>query len=70
MHVSSLRHRHRGPLNPHYAATIGEVDEFKKEANGYFDKINQEAAELAKKEGIELVSKVVAGHEVKRSLIM
>lgn len=49
---------------PHYAATIGEVDEFKKEANGFFKKINDEAIEEAKKEGIEFHVKVQAGHEV------
>ncbi len=49
---------------PHYAATIGEVEEFKKEANEYFRKINEEAAERAKKEGIDLKTKVLAGHEV------
>jgi len=49
---------------PHYAATIGEVDEFRKEANEFFKKINDEAVEEAKKEGIELHTKVQAGHEV------
>ena len=49
---------------PHYAATIGEVDEFKKEANGYFRKVNEEAISLARKEGVELKSKVLPGHEV------
>lgn len=49
---------------PHYAATIGEVEEFKREANGYFKKINDEAYETAKKEGVELKTKVIAGHEV------
>lgn len=49
---------------PHYAATIGEVEEFKKEANGYFQKINDEAIEKARKDGIELHTKVQAGHEV------
>jgi nucleotide-binding universal stress UspA family protein len=49
---------------PHYAATIGEVDEFKKEVNGFFKKINDEAMEEAKREGIELHTKVQAGHEV------
>ena len=49
---------------PHYAATIGEVDEYRKEANGYFQKINDEAIEEAKNEGIELYTKVQAGHEV------
>jgi nucleotide-binding universal stress UspA family protein len=49
---------------PHYAATIGEVDEYKKEANGFFKKINGEATEEARKEGIELHTNVQAGHEV------
>jgi len=49
---------------PHYAATIGEVDEFRKEANEYFNKINNEAIEEARREGIELHTKVQAGHEV------
>ena len=30
---------------PHYAATIGEVDEFRKEANEFFGQINDEAIE-------------------------
>ncbi|OHE58136.1 MAG: hypothetical protein A2Z47_08215 [Thermodesulfovibrio sp. RBG_19FT_COMBO_42_12] len=49
---------------PHYAATIGEVEEFKKEANGYFERINSEAVEIAQKDGIKLHTKVQAGHEV------
>ena len=49
---------------PHYAATIGEVEEFRKEANEFFTKINDDALEEAKKEGIELHTKVQAGHEV------
>jgi nucleotide-binding universal stress UspA family protein len=49
---------------PHYAATIGEVEEFKREANGFFKKINDEAVVLTKKEGIELHIKVLPGHEV------
>jgi nucleotide-binding universal stress UspA family protein len=49
---------------PRYAATIGEVDEFKMEANGFFKKVNDEAMEEAKREGIELHTKVQAGHEV------
>jgi len=49
---------------PHYAATIGEVDEYKQEANDYFRKINDEATDMAKKQGIELKAKVIAGHEV------
>lgn len=49
---------------PHYAATIGEVEEFKREANEYFKSISDEAIGRAKKEGIELKTKVLAGHEV------
>ncbi len=49
---------------PHYAATIGEVDEFRKEANEYFRKVNEEAMSLARKEGVELKSRVLPGHEV------
>jgi nucleotide-binding universal stress UspA family protein len=49
---------------PHYAATIGEVEEYRKEANDFFQAINDEAAEEAKKSGITLHAKVQAGHEV------
>ncbi len=49
---------------PHYAATIGEVVEYKEEANGFFKKLNEEAIEEATKEGIELHTKILAGHEV------
>jgi nucleotide-binding universal stress UspA family protein len=49
---------------PHYAATIGEVDEYRREANDYFNKINDEAIAAANQEGIELHIKVQAGHEV------
>lgn len=36
---------------PKYAATVGEVLEAKAEKNGYFAKLNQEAKEMAAKEG-------------------
>jgi nucleotide-binding universal stress UspA family protein len=49
---------------PHYAATIGEVDEFRKEADEFFGKINDEAKAISKKEGIELHTNIQAGHEV------
>jgi len=49
---------------PHYAATVGEVLEAKAEKNGYFAKLVEEAKEMAAKEGVTLLSKVVAGHEV------
>ena len=49
---------------PHYAATVGEVLEAKEEKNGYFKKINDEAKEMAVKEGVVLHAKVFPGHEV------
>jgi len=49
---------------PHYAATVGEVQEAKAEKNGYFAKLVEEAKAMATKEGVELHTKVVAGHEV------
>lgn len=49
---------------PHYAATVGEVLEAKEEKNGYFKKINEEAKEMAAKEGVVLHTKVLPGHEV------
>jgi len=49
---------------PHYAATIGEVEEYRKEADSFFRTINDEAAEEAKKAGVTLHVKVQAGHEV------
>jgi nucleotide-binding universal stress UspA family protein len=49
---------------PHYAATMGEVLEAKAEKNGYFARLNQEAKEMAAKEGVVLHTKVVVGHEV------
>ncbi len=49
---------------PHYAATIGEVLEAKAEKNGYFARINQEAKEMATREGVTLHTHVVPGHEV------
>jgi nucleotide-binding universal stress UspA family protein len=49
---------------PHYAGTIGEVVEFTRDAEEYFRKVNEEAAALAYKEGIDLHSEVRSGHEV------
>jgi nucleotide-binding universal stress UspA family protein len=49
---------------PHYAATVGEVLEAKEEKNGYFKKINEEAKEMAAKEGVVLHTRVFPGHEV------
>ena len=49
---------------PHYAATIGEVEEAKAERDAYFDKLIREAREMASDHGLELHSRVVPGHEV------
>jgi len=49
---------------PHYAATIGEIEEYKREANDFFKKVNDEAIEMARGEGIELHTKILPGHEV------
>lgn len=49
---------------PHYAATIGEVDEYRKEANEYFKKVADEAKEMGRQEGVELHTHVTVGHEV------
>jgi nucleotide-binding universal stress UspA family protein len=49
---------------PYYAATLGEVEEAKAERDAYFDKLVQEARQMAWDHGIELHSKVVPGHEV------
>jgi len=50
---------------PHYAATIGEVEEAKAEKDAYFDKLIREARQTAwDLAGIELHCRVVAGHEV------
>jgi nucleotide-binding universal stress UspA family protein len=49
---------------PHYAATLGEVDEAKAERDAYFEKLIQEARQMAWDHGIELHSRVVPGHEV------
>ncbi len=49
---------------PHYAATVGEFDEVKRDKDAYFDQLNKEAIELARAEGIALTPHVVAGHAV------
>jgi nucleotide-binding universal stress UspA family protein len=49
---------------PHYAATVGEVQEAKAEKNGYFARLIEEAKAMAAQEGVALHGKVVAGHEV------
>jgi nucleotide-binding universal stress UspA family protein len=50
-----------GPL-PAYAATIGEVDEVKREKDSFFDKVAADAREEAHAAGIEITFDVRAGH--------
>ncbi len=47
---------------PRYAATIGEVDEFKREKDSYFSDVGQEAVRIARAHGVELEHKVQMGH--------
>lgn len=49
---------------PYYAATLGEVEEAKAERDAYFEKLIQEARQMAWDHEVELHSKVVPGHEV------
>lgn len=49
---------------PHYAATVGEFEEVKKEKDAYFEGLNKEAVELAQTEKVTLTPHVVAGHAV------
>ncbi len=50
-----------GPL-PAYAATIGEVDEVKRQKDRFFDGVAQDARELADEAGVALEVVVRAGH--------
>ncbi|TAL09329.1 MAG: universal stress protein [Nitrospirae bacterium] len=49
---------------PHYAATVGEVQESKQEAANYFRKLVAEAQQSARASGVTLHSHVMPGHEV------
>ncbi len=51
---------------PHYAATVGEFEEVKKEKDAYFEKLNQEAIEMAQAQDVTLTPHVVAGDAVDR----
>ncbi|HVA30770.1 MAG TPA: universal stress protein [Gaiellaceae bacterium] len=50
-----------GPL-PAYAATIGEVDEVKREKDLYFNALASRAKQQAKEAGVEIDVDVRAGH--------
>jgi len=49
---------------PHYAATVGEVLEAKKEATDYFRRVTGEAELAAAAYGVRLTPHVIPGHEV------
>ena len=50
-----------GPL-PVYAATIGEVDEVKREKDAFFGRVAADAKRLAAQAGVELEVQVRPGH--------
>ena len=50
---------------PQYPGAIGEVVEEKFMANGKFGDAIEKAKQIAKKEGVEVHSHVIVGHEVK-----
>ncbi len=47
---------------PAYAATIGEVDEVKREKDAFFGTLGRLAQEQAREEGVELEVDIRAGH--------
>jgi nucleotide-binding universal stress UspA family protein len=47
---------------PRYAATMGEVDEFKREKDSYFGEVGKEAARVARAHGAEIEHRVQLGH--------
>lgn len=49
---------------PHYAATVGEVQEAQEEFEAFFQKLTKRARDLAALQGVELETVVKPGHEV------
>jgi nucleotide-binding universal stress UspA family protein len=47
---------------PAYAASIGEVDEVKREKDSFFSNLLEEAKRLAQERGVELSTDLVPGH--------
>lgn len=47
---------------PHYAATVGEMDEERETADAHFATLQAEARAFAAEQGVELQTKLVAGH--------
>ncbi|HEX2915815.1 MAG TPA: universal stress protein [Chloroflexia bacterium] len=53
---------------PHYAATVGEMDEEKERTNHYFEKLLLRAAEQAAVAGVTIRPQVLAGQPAKTIL--
>jgi nucleotide-binding universal stress UspA family protein len=49
---------------PHYAATIGEVEETKRQKDAFFEDLRARSQERAEARGVKLRFHVVPGHEV------
>jgi len=47
---------------PKYAATMGEVDEFKREKDSYYDGVGTQATAIAEEHGVTLTHEVRIGH--------
>ena len=53
---------------PHYAATVGEMDEEKERTNHYFEKLGAQATEQASAAGVTIRQEVLAGQPAKTIL--
>lgn len=51
---------------PHYAATVGEMQEEKEAASRYFQFVHERAKGIASSEGISITTDLVAGHVAQR----
>ena len=49
---------------PSYPETVSEISEEKEGQNGKYNNVLTKAADLAKREGVELFNHIVLGHEV------
>ncbi len=49
---------------PAYAATIGEVEFVKEQADSYYSQLTEQAKEMAAAQGVQLITHVLPGHEV------
>jgi len=47
---------------PHYAATVGEVEEAKAERDAYFHRLQGQAAEAAEAHGVKISLQILPGH--------